>query len=404
MFLIRRRNREFACYDGSVYTRKLQIQLPPRQSTFLWGPRKVGKSTMLEQQFPGSIRLDMLDSDLRYDLIRRPALLRQILAANRDRLHLPVIIDEVQKAPGLLDEVQLLIESQGVSFVLCGSSARKLRRGQANLLGGRAWRFELCPLVTAEVPDFDLFRALDRGLIPAHYDSEYATRSIEAFATDYLHEEVAAEALTRSLAAFARFLELLGIMNGEMVNYAKTASEVGVDAKSIRGYFEILADTMIGRLLQPLPQKPGSRKNLVATPKFYLFDPGLARVLRKVELRGLSGADAGHLFETFLMNEIFGYRAYLERKVAMHFYRTKAGAEVDFVLDQGKLAIEAKVSDGIRNRDLAGMNSFLDEYPEARAIVVCLESRRRVVENDGRRIEITPWRDFCAELWRGEIF
>ena len=389
-----------------MYNRCLRIDLPPGQSAFVWGPRKIGKSTFLRNAFPQSIYLDLLDSSLRFPLTRRPAALREMLAAaTPEQRASPIILDEVQKVPALMDEIHWLIENSTMSFILCGSSARKLRRGQANMLGGRAWRYEMFPLVSAEVPDLDLARALGHGLIPSHYDSARPDRSLRAFIEDYLKEEIAAEALTRNLAAFARFLDVMGIMNGQLINYASIASDVGVAAKTVRSYFEILGDTMIGRMLEPLPAKEGSRKQLSATPKFFMFDPGVARMMRRGRAdAALQGMESGHLFETFIAHELFAHRSYADTHFDMHFYRTKAGAEVDFILGTGGVAIEVTISRNVRARDLSGLNSFLDEYPKARAIVVCLEDRRRVIEDaTGRRIEIFPWAEFCAALWRGEI-
>ena len=364
-----------------MFARILDLHLPLGQSAFLWGPRKVGKSTYLRGRFPDSLWLDLLDSDLRFALARRPAQLREIIqAAPAMQLQLPIVVDEVQKVPELLDEVHWLVENRRLSFVLCGSSARKLKRGKANLLGGRAWRYEMFPLVSAEVPNLDLGRALAQGLVPSHYESQHADRSIAAFVHDYLKEEIAADALTRNLAAFARFLDAAGIMNGEMVNYAKMAAEVGVDAKSVKGYFQILEDTLLGRFLESMPSKPGSRRNLVATSKFYLFDPGVAGALRGATVLGLKGPEAGHLFETFIANELFAYLSYRQRRIPIHFYRTKAGAEIDFVLNHGAVAIEAKLSNHVRGADLRALNGFLDGSPQCRAIVVSLESRSRVVE------------------------
>jgi predicted AAA+ superfamily ATPase len=386
-----------------MFRRALEIYLPPQQSAFLWGPRKAGKSTYLHERFPNSLYLDLLDSDVRIPLLRRPQLRELIDGATAEQRKLPIIIDEVQKVPDLLDEIHWLIENRGLSFILCGSSARKLKRGQANLLGGRAWRFELFPLVTAEVPDLDLLRALQWGLIPSHYLSANPERSLQSFVNDYLQEEIAAEAATRNLAAFARFLDLAGITNGELVNHKQIASDVGVDAKSVKSYFQILTDTLLGRYLEPLPVKPGSRKNLVATPKFYLFDPGVVSILRHTQLTGLNGAEAGHLFETFIANELFAWMSYRERRRPIHFYRTRTGAEIDFVLGKGEAAIEVKLTDRIRATDLQSLNGFLAEYPTARAIVVCLEKLPRVVEAEGRAITILPWRDFCQRLWSGAL-
>lgn len=386
------------------YRRSLPIDLPCGQSAYVWGPRKVGKSTFLQCSFPDSIFLDLLDSRLRFNLLRRPFGLREIIDAGRpEQLAKPIILDEIQHVPELLNEVHYLIEKRRLSFILCGSSPRKLRQSQANLLGGRAWRYELFPLVSAEVPDFDLLRALTRGLIPSHYDSPEADRYLESYLDDYLKEEIAVEALTRNLAAFARFLDVMGIMNGQIVNYAKIASDVGVDAKTVRSYFEILEDTLIGRFLPPVPEKPGSRKGLVAAPKFFLFDTGVARYLRRVNLTGLEGPEAGHLFETYIAHELFAAISYQRTRQRLHYYRTRGGAEVDFVVELGAVAIEAKLSTNIRNTDLRGLNSFMDEYPAARAIVVCLEPMRRVVTAYGKRVEIMPWKEFCQGLWNGDI-
>lgn len=387
-----------------MYDRMLEIALPKGQAAFLWGPRQIGKSTLLQVRFPDSLWLDMLDSELFLMLNRRPGAIRELIAAApAHQLRKPIIIDEVQKIPLLLDEVHWLIENRKLSFLLCGSSARKLRRGRANLLGGRAWRFEMFPLVTAEVPDFDLLRALTHGLMPAHYQSARPNRSLHAFVRDYLSEEIAAEAHARNLAAFAKFLDLVGIMNGELVNYAKIASDVGVDAKSVRSYFSILEDTLLGSFLDPLSSKEGSRKQLTATPKFYLFDPGVARTLRRTTIQAVAGTEAGHLFETFLLNELRAYLSYHESRAPLNFYRTRDGAEVDFIIDKGAIAIEAKISDRIRAADLRSMSSFLGEYPRAQAIIVTQEPRKRVIQVEGKRIEIYPWRSFCEELWAGKI-
>lgn len=383
--------------------RALDLNLPVGKSAFLWGPRKVGKSTFLRQKYPNAPFFDLLDSDRRIALVTRPALLREWIADQPPEPGTPVILDEVQKVPDLLDEVHFLIETKRIGFILCGSSARKLRRGQANLLGGRAWRFELFPLVSAEIPGLDLDRALRHGLFPDHYfDPSGADLSLRSYVADYLEQEIAAEAFTRNLRAFAKFLELAGTANGQLVNYARMASDVGVDAKSIRSYFEILEDTLLGRFLEPLPARPGSRRNLVATPKFYFCDPGLARQLRGSNFREVRHAE-GHLFESFIANEIFAYLSYHRLDIPVHFYRTHAGAEVDFVLDKGRVAIEATLDDNPRATDLRGMNDFLSRWPEARPIVVCLTQFPRVIEKDGRRIEILPWREFCTRLWRGEL-
>src|SRR3970040_393825 len=233
-------------------TRLLKIELPKGQSAFLWGPRKTGKTTYLKAAYPNSLTYDMLQTDLFLEFTKRPFLLReQLLAAKPEQLKEPIIIDEVQKVPQLLDEIHWLIENKGLRFILCGSSARKLKRGKGNLLGGRAWRYEMHPLVSAEVGDLNLLRALHRGVIPAHYSEEDYRRSLQAYVRDYLKEEVFDEGLTRNIPAFSRFFDAMGYSHGELTNYANIARDCGVDAKTVKEYYQILVDTLLGTLIQP---------------------------------------------------------------------------------------------------------------------------------------------------------
>jgi predicted AAA+ superfamily ATPase len=256
--------------------RALRIVLPERQSAFLWGPRKTGKSTLLKAAFPDSLRFDLLQTDLMLDLAKRPALLRErLLAADPPQLARPVILDEVQKVPALLDEVHWLIENRGLRFVLCGSSARKLRRGRTNLLGGRAWRYELHPLVSHELGEVDLLRALNRGLVPAHYLAPEYRRSLAAYVRDYLKEEVFDEGLTRNVSAFSRFFEAVGFSHGDLTNYANIAGDCGVDAKTVKEYYQILVDTLLGSFVEPYKRRQ-ERQVIGKAAKFYLFDVGVA--------------------------------------------------------------------------------------------------------------------------------
>lgn len=383
------------------YSRRLTIDLPQRQSAFLWGPRKTGKSTFLKQTFPQSLVFDFLKTDLMLDMVRRPALLReQILAKPADQLAHPVILDEVQKVPLLLDEVHHLIESKGLQFILCGSSARKLKRGRANLLGGRAWRYELYPLVTAELraEDLDLLRILNRGLIPDHFAQAQYRRSLDAYVRDYLKEEVFDEGLTRNIPAFSRFFDAMGYSLGELVNYANIARECGVDAKTAKEYFHILTDTLLGRLIDPFKRRQ-NRQVISKAPKFYLFDVGVAGAIAKRHLAEPKGEAFGKAFEHFVFSELAAHASYSALNYPIRFWRTKTGLEVDFVLSDGQVAIETKGTDRVDNRDLRPLEAFMDEYKPQRAIVVCNEPSERLVGN----IRIMPWKIFCGALWAGEI-
>lgn len=382
------------------FTRTLAIDLPLGQSAFLWGARQTGKSTWLRERFPDSHHIDMLDFDTALELQARPSRLGERLdALPPELLARPIVIDEVQKAPGLLDEVHRLIESRRLSFILCGSSARKLRRGGVNLLGGRAWRFEMFPLTWPEVSDFDLLRALNRGLLPGIYSQASETshrRSLAAYVRDYLMQEVFNEALVRSTDAFARFFEALRFCHGELLNYAAIARDCGVDAKTVRTYFEILRDTLVGYLVYPFSRREG-RQTISATPRFYLFDAGVAAFVQGAWLEDASGAAFGKAFEHFLALEIIAARSYQEKDYPVEFWRTKSRLEVDFVLNRGEVAIEAKSR--VRSQDLRPMRAFVEEHSPRHAIVVTAEQDRRRVDG----IEVMPYQSFLELLHAGEI-
>jgi predicted AAA+ superfamily ATPase len=379
--------------------RTLRIDLAGHNAAFLWGPRKVGKTTLLRQQFPHAERYDLLDSELRTRLLLRPSLLREEVVARRPRL---VVIDEVQRVPALLDEVHALLESTRTKFILCGSSARKLRRGAANLLGGRAWRFELFPLTTEEVggaADLDaLVRMLNHGLVPQHWLSSRPERSLRGYALDYLAEEIQAEALVRNVPAFGRFLDAVAATHGQLLNYANVARDCGVSAKTVREYYQILDDTLLGHRLPPW-RKSRSRR-LIETEKYYLFDVGLVRALSGMRRLEPGSEEFGRAFEHLLIEEIRAWISYRERGLSMAFWRTSTGYEVDLVLGSLDVAIEFKARAGVDGRDARGLRALRKDQRVRRALIVSLDARRRDLE-DG--IEVWPWAQFCHALWAGEI-
>lgn len=369
----------------------------------MWGPRKTGKSSLLQSRFPDSAWFDFHDTDLFFEATKRPALVRERILALEDRkLSKPIVLDEVQKVPPVLDEVQRLIESHRLSFVLCGSSARKLKRGQANLLGGRAWKYHLHPLTYLELenskPGFDLLRALNHGLLPAHYLEDNAKRSLQAYTVDYLKEEIMAEGLTRNVPAFSRFLDAAAFCHGEIVNYTNIARDCGVDSKTIREYFLILEDTLIGYQLEPYAHSR-RRDILLKAPKFYFFDTGIASSLTKRILTEAKGSEFGKAFEHFILMELIAYRSLAESDFPIRYWRTNSGLEVDFVLGDAEIAIEVKGTTRVDTKDLAGLKAFQETAPTKRSIVVCNEKAARKSGD----VEIFPWREFLDKLHAGKI-
>ena len=382
-------------------SRILDMRLPEHQSAFLWGARKTGKSTYLKERFPDSVVYDFLKTDLFLEMSKKPSLLReQLLAKEASALKKPIILDEVQKVPQVLDEVHCLIENKGLRFVLCGSSARKLKKGHANLLGGRAWRYELFPLVSREIEKFNLLKALNHGLIPFHYlQSDLDCRkSLEAYVQDYLRQEIFAEGLTRNIPAFSRFFDAFGYSHGEITNYCNIARECGVDSKTVKEYYQILIDTLLAIRVEPF-KKRQSRQVITKASKYYMFDVGVAGYLTKRHLAEQKGAEFGKAFEHFLLMEIIAYRSYAAKDFAVNFWRTKSGLEVDFVLGQGEVAIEVKGTARIDGKDMNGLEAFIQSCSPKRSIVVCNEKERRI----HGKIEILPWEIFLQQLWAGKI-
>jgi len=379
--------------------RILNIQLPPGQSAFLWGPRKTGKSTYLKKAYSNSLYFDFLKTDLALELTKRPSLLRErLLAVSNEDLKHPIILDEVQKVPQILDEVHWLIENRNLSFILCGSSARKLKRGQANLLGGRAWRYELSPFVSAELKEIDLKRALNHGMIPDFYLKENYKKSLQGYVQDYLKEEVFGEGLIRNIPAFARFFDAVGYSHGEMLNYSNIARDCGVDAKTVREYFQILADTLMGRFVEPF-KKRQSRQVITRAPKFYLFDVGVAGALTRRHIPEERGAQFGKAFEHFIFMEIVAYSSYSELGFPIRYWRTKTGYEVDFILGEGEVAVEVKSSNQVSRKDMRPLLVFSEEFHPRQASIVCNESEER----QSGKVKIIPWALFLKRLWGGEI-
>lgn len=389
-----------------MYTRKLNIKLPGYQSTFLWGARQTGKSSYLRQHYPKAKYYDLLSTHELSRFIREPHLLYEEIKILPDKtLQHPVIIDEVQKIPDLLNEVHRLIEDLHVQFILCGSSARKLKSQSVNLLGGRAWIYHFYPLTFGEIENFDLFRALTQGLIPRHYDAEteFINDYLQAYIDIYLTDEIRNEGLVRNLKGFARFLDVAGLSNGQMINVNNIARDCSLDRSTVQGYYQILVDTMLGYHLYPY-QKKVKRDIISATPKFYLFDVGVANYLSKKTLLGLKGEVAGQSFEHYIFMELIAYINYSRKRIDITYWRTRSGYEVDFILGDAEVAIEIKISEQVHQQELKGLIGFCEEHPKSRAIVVSQDKNERILEVDKKiSIIIMPWHLFLQRLWSDDI-
>ena len=381
-----------------MLNRSLSLPAAPVVSFFLWGPRQTGKSTLLRTAYPEAPRIDLLTSREFSRYSRDPGLLRELVEGQSS----PdlVVIDEIQKVPPLLDEVHWLIENRDTAFALCGSSARKLRRGRANLLGGRALRYELHGLISDELgEDFDLVRCLNHGYLPRHYLADKPRRLIQAYVDDYLKEEIAAEGLTRNLPAFADFLTAAALADGQLVNFTTIARDCGVSAFTVKNYFQILEDTLLGHFLSPYRQRP--KRRVIQTPKFYFSDVGVVNHLARRGRLEPGGELFGHAFENWVFHELSAYRAYREFAINLSYWRLASGAEVDFLIDDARVAIEAKATTRVHAGHLKGLRAMKEDQPHtASHIVVSLDPQPRRTK-DG--IDILPAAEFARRLWSDEL-
>ena len=368
--------------------------LASRKAFFLLGPRQTGKSWLVRDQLKGTRTYNLLESDTFAKLSRAPQRIREELTAG-DRI---VVIDEVQKLPQLLDEVQLLIEERGIRFVLTGSSARKLRSGGANLLAGRALIRYFHPLCYAELgDDLNLHKALSYGLLPSMYLDEDPVESLEVYAGTYLMEEVLAEGAARNIPAFSRFLEVAALHNGQLINYTNVANDSQVAVSTVRDYYQVLEDTLLGRQL--LAWTGSKKRKAIAASKFYLFDTGVARILQGKTTLKQNSADFGEAFETFICHELRSYIDYVHAgRLDLNYWRSTSSFEVDFILGR-KTAIEAKASKNVTPKMLKGLKALQEEKFARRHICVCLEKVPRKVEG----VDILPYKQFLQGLWQGEF-
>jgi predicted AAA+ superfamily ATPase len=375
-----------------MYQRLLDLPgLLKRKSFFLFGPRMTGKTTLIRQTLGDVHFFDLLRRDHFRRLVKNPGLLAELDPGKT------TVIDEIQKLPGLLDEVHRLIEGRGMRFLMTGSSARKLRRGAANLLAGRAWQANLFPLTWRELPDFDLLKYLNRGGMPHVYQSEDAGEELAEYVSLYLREEIQAEAATRNIEAFSEFLDMAGRSNGQEINYQSFASDCGVAVNTIKNYFQVLEDTLVGFRL---PAFTGTTKRKAITrAKHYFFDIGVVGILsNRGTIKDRSNA-LGPAFEHFIIQELRAYLAYTRNRKPLHYWRSTSRFEVDVIIGNA-FALEIKAAESISDKHLKGLRAFKEEGVVESFMVVSRDPIQRVT-TDG--IHIVPYSLFLEKLWAGQL-
>ncbi len=369
-------------------------QLLAKKSFFLFGARSTGKSTLIRQQLPDDcLYIDLLDGSMFLRLAADPGELERMVQARRRQGEV-VVIDEIQKLPALLDQIHRMIERRpGSRFLMTGSSARKLRSGGTNLLAGRAWEAHLFPLVAREIPGFELERALRFGTLPQVYLSEDPEEELAAYTQTYLREEILAEGMIRKMPPFARFLRMAALSNARLINFASLASDAALPASTVREYFSILGDTLLGFTLEPWT---GSEKRkAIQTGKFYFFDVGVTHALAGTEHIERNSDLFGRSFEHWVALELRAWIAYRRLRKPLRFWRSVNGQEVDFLVGED-FAVEVKATTRVSRRDLAGLKALGEEKVFRHLLCVSMDPVEQV--QDG--IRCLPWQTFLEHLWR----
>ncbi len=371
-----------------------------KKSLFLFGPRQTGKSSYIKNQLAEPrLSWTLLDSELYRDLSVRPSLLKNTLRAKEINDGV-VVLDEIQRLPDLLNEVHILIEETDIHFLLTGSSARKLKKKGVNLLGGRAARLNFHSLVWPEIKDLDI--SIDRifrsGLLPAAFSGDDYESFLSDYVGLYVREEIEAEREVRNLPPFWEFLRIAATESGEIINYENVARDVGISGVSVREWYRILVDTLIGSEVPPYRKTKIRKPN--ASSKFYLFDVGVARKLQGLSAIEEGTAEFGRYLENYIAMEIRSYLDYsgLDRE-GLSYWHAQSGQEVDFIIKE-KIAVDVKAAKRVSARDLKGLKALMEEGLMEKYILVCREDYPQLLDNG---ILILPYRDFLSDLWDGKI-
>ena len=370
-------------------------KLLEKKSFFLFGPRSTGKSTLIRQSFTPRecFVIDLLNGEIHLRLSSNPASIEEMIELHPDKT---IVIDEVQRIPALLNEVHRFIEKKGINFLLTGSSARKLKHGSANLLAGRAWEAHLYPLVSAEIKKFNLEKMLRFGGLPQVYFSEEPQEELSAYVNTYLREEIQAEGLIKKLPPFARFLKTAALCNGQLINYSSIASDTAVPASTVREYFAILNDTLIGFNLEPW--RESKKRKAIETAKFYFFDTGVTHTLAGTTHLDRNSDLFGNSFEQWIGMELRAYLSYRRIKKELSFWRSVNGQEVDFVIGDSH-AIEVKSTGKVGHKHLRGLLALKEEKVHHNLYCVSHDPLDRKVDG----ITCHHWKTFISKLWSDEI-
>jgi predicted AAA+ superfamily ATPase len=376
-----------------MYKRTLNIALLLKESSyFLFGPRAVGKTSLINASLPKAVIFDLLNDDTYEELLRRPTLLSEKIPLNQKQ----VVIDEIQRLPVLLNEVHRLIEKRGLRFLLTGSSAKKLRHGGANMLGGRANESHLYPLTWYELgKDFDLHRYLQYGGLPLVYTSKDPQAYLKAYVRTYLAEEIKAETLIRNYERFVRFLETMALSNAQELNYASIANDAGIPARTLENHIEVLKDTLMAHELLPFTKTV--KRKAVTRSKFYFFDTGVANFLSERLPMASNSSDLGSSFEQWIIQEVRAYLAYHQIDKKLTYWRSR-DSEVDLIIGR-EVAIEIKFAKDVHSDHLVGLKKLKEENLIKRYILVGRFKSAGIRD----QIEYLPYEEFLADLWEGRI-
>lgn len=376
------------------YKRKLNLrQLLEKKSFFLFGPRATGKTTLIHHSLSDAKIYDLLDSETYRRLLKRP----KILEEENNRGKQIIVIDEIQKQPSLLDEVHRLIQKNNYHFLLTGSSSKKIKKKHINLLAGRAWQANLFPLSWSEIPQFSLMKYLNRGGLPSVYDSPDYHEELNAYISLYLREEIQNEALTRNVQAFAEFLDLIALSNGQEINYENFSRDLQASVGTVRNYIEILNDTLLGFPLAGYVKT--KKRKAITRGKYYLFDLGVVNTLCQRGVIKERSELFGKAFEHFIILEVRAYLSYSRKRLNMSYWRSTSKYEVDLLIGD-KVAIEIKSTELVQDKHLKGLRALKEEKLIEKYIVVSLDLKKRVTQD---KIKILPWKQFLEKLWKGNI-